>query len=441
MKPKTAEEAGWSYSPYNLFVPVPGSDLVAWINTLRSTCAEFSAKEYELIRAVLTFPENHPLVKRYAERGILTDHDEREELRNLYIQNTDFSKNVVMTICPTMACNFDCPYCFEKHIPGMMTQKVQDDIVQLAEKMMDESDAETVHIRWFGGEPLLGLQIIESLSERLQKAALARGAEYEAEIITNGYLLDAHAAAVLEQAKVNRVQITLDGMQEAHDRTRHLSNGGGTFDRIIENLRRKLPFHVLIRHNVTAENEAEEETLRRFIEAVAEETGNDLVFYSAAVFDSDAAKERGSGVQLLCDDEGEEMAFDRMARDFGESPIILCDGCRRYSVTADHCGRLYICCEKAGDPEECYGTADTFDPVNPVATSSNPELTAFYRDTDRLFRTECGECVFLPQCHGCCAAARRRGKHRCPSFRNDPDGYVLGIYRWLKAHQPGCGEE
>jgi uncharacterized protein len=168
---KTAEEAGWRYSPYNLFSAVPDSDLVAWVNTLRSTCAEFSVQEYELIRAVLSFPEHHPLVKRYAKRGILTDHDEREELRNLYLQNTCSSKNVVMTISPTLACNFDCPYCFEQHIPGRMTQKGMDDIVKLAEKMMDESNAETIHIRWFGGEPLLELEIIESLSERLQKIA------------------------------------------------------------------------------------------------------------------------------------------------------------------------------------------------------------------------------------------------------------------------------
>lgn len=66
-----------------------------------------------------------------------------------------------------MVCNFDCPYCFEDHFAGKMSEEVQDDVVALAERMLEASGTKDLHVTWFGGEPLLAPDIIESLSARL----------------------------------------------------------------------------------------------------------------------------------------------------------------------------------------------------------------------------------------------------------------------------------
>lgn len=88
----------------------------------------------------------------------------------------------------------------------------------------------------------------------------AKGAEYSAGIITNGYLLTQENADLLERCKVKSAQITLDGVGEAHDKTRHLTGGGATFGCITDNLRQgKLDFSVSIRHNVHAGNIGEVE--------------------------------------------------------------------------------------------------------------------------------------------------------------------------------------
>lgn len=72
---------------------------------------------------------------------------------------------VCITICPTLACNFECPYCFEDRGRGKMAPEIQDDIVRLAERMLDASKAKKLAITWFGGEPLMATDVIEALSK------------------------------------------------------------------------------------------------------------------------------------------------------------------------------------------------------------------------------------------------------------------------------------
>ena len=71
----------------------------------------------------------------------------------------------------------------------------------------------------------------------------------------------------LNQCNIKSAQITLDGIGEAHDATRHLTGGGSTFECITENLRTlKIPFKVSVRHNVHKGNTDQVPELRALIE-------------------------------------------------------------------------------------------------------------------------------------------------------------------------------
>ncbi|MBR3314678.1 MAG: hypothetical protein IKG18_11125 [Atopobiaceae bacterium] len=67
----------------------------------------------------------------------------------------------------------------------MMSPEVQDDVVSLAERMLDASRSNDLSVTWFGGEPLLAPGVVESLSQRLMALMRDRGS-YKASIITNG---------------------------------------------------------------------------------------------------------------------------------------------------------------------------------------------------------------------------------------------------------------
>ena len=68
-----------------------------------------------------------------------------------------------LTVCPTLACNFACPYCFQGHgrTYESMSREVRDEVVSLAERMLDASGASRLRVTWFGGEPLLAPDVIE----------------------------------------------------------------------------------------------------------------------------------------------------------------------------------------------------------------------------------------------------------------------------------------
>ena len=177
-KPKrTAAEAGWHVSRYNVAARLPGSKLTAIYNTYKRTCAEYTPIELYVMSVLDQVPENNPLIGRLARRGVIADHDERDafeaERKRGCLIPPDSTLSV--TICPTLACNFECPYCFATRKGGKMAPEVQDDVVALVARMLDASKAETLSITWFGGEPLMATDVIEELSPRLVSLAEERG--------------------------------------------------------------------------------------------------------------------------------------------------------------------------------------------------------------------------------------------------------------------------
>ena len=200
---RTAGEAGWHASRYNVMAQVPGTKKVAIANLFKGNCAEYTPIEMYLLSVVEELDENHPVIERFARRGVIANFDERAAVEFMGRAACASPYAIGLTICPTMGCNFNCPYCFEDHFARKMSASVQDDVVALAGRMLDALRTKDVHVTWFGGEPLLAPDVIESLSGRLMALAEERGGRYEASIVTNGYLLTQDIADMLGRLKVN----------------------------------------------------------------------------------------------------------------------------------------------------------------------------------------------------------------------------------------------
>jgi uncharacterized protein len=162
-----------------------------------------------------------------------------------------------LILMPTEACNFRCVYCYE----DFTSKKMPPHVVRGVKRLLDTRarDLDVLMLSWFGGEPLLALDVMEdllvhahSLVERCPDVQLY------GEVTTNGYLLSRPVFQRLVELGVTEYQISLDGPRECHDRKRVLAGGTGTFDRIWQNLTemRDCPddFSVCVRVNVDREN-------------------------------------------------------------------------------------------------------------------------------------------------------------------------------------------
>ena len=430
VKGRTAGEAGWHVSRYNLSAQIPDSKYVAIANLYKGNCAEYTPIELYLLSVLEDLDENHPIIERFAKRGVIANFDERAAIESLGRAACAHSGAVNLTICPTIGCNFDCPYCFENHRAGKMSQEVQDDIVTLAERMLDASGAKFFSVTWFGGEPLLAPDVIDALSKRFLAIVEERKLEYNAGIITNGYLLTQDIVDMLDRNKVEHCQITIDGLGATHDATRHLAGGGGTFDRIVENLRScKIPFKINIRHNVHERNRGEIDELEAFVTKLAEESGNALKYYPAPVSANETADERGKQVDVLCSTNASDVGIRQEAHRFSVGRGHYCGAHILWSIGIDDHGRLYKCWESVDKPEEAYGTARDWDPMNPIATAATPDrLTRWLNTSSPIPDEECRECVWLPMCVGGCPNKRLSTGRECVAFRNNPEAYVLALH-------------
>ena len=426
---RTAAEAGWRVSRYNLSAPVPGKKVLAIANLYKGTCAEYSPIELYLMSVLDEISEDHPIIDRLSKRGVIVNFDERAALETMGRGCCAGPRSVGLTICPTMGCNFDCPYCFEDHRAGRMSAQVQDDVVALAERMMEASGSEDLTVTWFGGEPLLAPDIIKSLSMRLMALTEERGGQYRASIITNGYLLTQENARILDECKVHSAQVTLDGMREAHDATRYLQGGGPTFDTIVENLRAPLPFSVNIRHNVHTENRDQMDVLQAFVKELAQDSGNKISYYPAPVSDSSVADERGKQVNLLCDGTDSEVGIRQDSMRFSMGRGHYCGAQSIWGVGIDDKGNLQKCWEAVDKPQISFGTAHDWDPEDPFATASNPDnLTKYLNTACPIPDDECRECVWMPVCAGGCPHKRLFEGRACVPYKNNSQDYVLALH-------------
>jgi uncharacterized protein len=180
------------------------------------------------------------------ENGFLVpsrQHD-REALDTYLTQVRSSTSELNVTVLTTLQCNFACDYCFQgdhgdyNKFADKMTIETADRVVMWIERELDRVQPETFLLTFFGGEPLLNLPVMYRLSERLWEACAARHVPMSSSIITNGMLLTEDVVDRMTPYGLVGVKITLDGDRDTHNRLRPLRGGQGTFDRIVENLRR-----------------------------------------------------------------------------------------------------------------------------------------------------------------------------------------------------------
>lgn len=349
------------------------------------------------------------------------DTDELGLLASRYAATRSGLSRFALTVVTNLGCNFACPYCFEDKHAFVMDENVQEATCNLVESKLLAAD--TFHVMWYGGEPLLGKAALLRLSKRFIELARNANVEYSAQIVTNGYLLDESCCRELADHRVSEVQVCLDGPPEVHDRMRPLVSGRGSFHRIVHNLHHAVKyFDIVVRMNVSSENVSHAEELLRTL--AKEGFGGRITVYPGQIVAvNDGAPSPSTQYSPACLRPREfsqfELAFKRLAVQYGFLTPTLplpagapCTAVRANELVVGSKGELYKCVESVGNPLEVVGSV--FDWDNP-----NNRLRKWLA-YDPFSDPECRNCVAMPVCMGGCAHHGMdllQYENRCDSFR------------------------
>lgn len=249
-------------SQYNHFFRVE-EEVLAY-NAFSNSFISLTQTKYEVVEKILNDMEGFPwgdedninLKNNLHRLGFLID-SHLDEYGILELQNKigRFSNKILsLTIAPTLNCNFKCSYCFEKRKYDTINQEIESALIKFVDNKL--KFLKLLSVSWFGGEPLLRIDIIERLSEAFNEICIKQNAQYkQGLLITNGYLLDSVMALRLKNIGINGVQITLDGPPSIHNNRRMLISGKGTFKKIFENIKAICDIiSVTVRINIDKEN-------------------------------------------------------------------------------------------------------------------------------------------------------------------------------------------
>lgn len=209
-----------------------------------------------------------------------------------------------LILLPTEKCNFRCTYCYEDFAIGRMRAAVANGVKRLLETRVPTLDA--LALSWFGGEPLLAKALVLDIGAYAHKLCSAHGIHFTAHTTTNGYLLTEPLLIDLLKIAHSQYQITLDGDEEWHDKTRVLANRKPTFEKIWSNLLsyRNIDarFDIVLRLHLHQENiESVRRLYRRLKSDMLDDERFSVFFHRVSILGSAPIKERVLGQREYLD--------------------------------------------------------------------------------------------------------------------------------------------
>ena len=411
----------------------------------------------------LTQDERHALAT-LSEHGFVVDDraTERSHVEAFFRDVREGTDQLRVTVLTTLQCNFACDYCFQgdhgdyNKFADKMTLENAARVADWVEQRLDAVRPESFVLTLFGGEPLLNLPVAYYLAERLWNATTARGVRMMVNVITNGLLLTPDVVDRLVPYGLNGVKITLDGDHDTHNRMRPLRGGQGTFDKIIENVRR-----VAGKCRITIGGNFDESSVDSYpalLDFLREQEFADKlarVAFKPVIREPKPQQPKGfipltavsaggkplngtcmtsaGGGTSICDNCNfldEKMSFQReetKKRGFATVDGVHMGPCeihRRHAHTIGPDGSLYACPGFTGDRNQSTGHIDgRRDDAREHAATAFDTLAAW---------KECNDCAFIPVCAGGCSVAAHTelgSMHRPNCHKSSFEAGVVSLAR------------
>ncbi len=369
--------------------------------TAQALCGDYTRLTDEEVKSALAEAE------ALKEQGLLY----KEEVTAYPVKSGEV-KALCLHICHD--CNLRCGYCFAdegayhsaREMMSLDTAKAAIDFL-----IENSGNRKVLETDFFGGEPLMNFEVVKKTVGYAKAEAEKRGKKFLFTTTTNGLLLDDEKIAFLN-AEMENVVLSLDGRREVHDAVRKTVTGKGSFDLVIDKIKKFVRSrgdkHYYVRGTFTAKNlDFSKDVL------FLADNGFDSISMEPVVTEVPGLEIREEHLPVieceyenLCEEylkreeRGEGFNFFHFNVDLEGGPCLskrvsACGAGNEYFSVVPN-GDIYPCHQFAGDAKWKMG--------NVYEGKLNAEIRNKFASSCLFTRKKCGDCFAKFICSGGCSA-------------------------------------
>lgn len=303
-----------------------------------------------------------------------------------------------ITIMPTLNCNFKCWYCYESHVESKMESDTMEAAVLFIKNIVLKNRIRTLHLDWFGGEPLLFFEeIIYPIAKKLLCFCEDENVHIIHGVTTNGYLIDSDRITKMKEIKLTMFQITLDGSSHFHNKTRFTKTDRRTYNKIVRNVnnlcREINNINMTLRINYTPQNLS---TIDEIADSFPLDVRAKIKIMPQIVWqykkDINAATDAISDKLINFSDK----KYNVKTIFLPTSSSVSCYVENMFQFVINYDGNLYKCTARDFNENNKIGKISPHGQMIPTANYFKYFVSSYFENP------KCLACELLPSCYGMC---------------------------------------
>lgn len=380
---------------------------------------------------------------------------ERERQVRMDQKSTDSFSFYTLILNTANCCNMKCAYCFANH--GCYASPKEIMSAETAIKAVDICFRDygfIGEIKFFGGEPLLGLPTVKTVCAHVtalyEKGEISSLPEFR--LISNGTVMNAEVVDLIVRYRLQYV-VSMDGFPEEHNQCRKMADGSGSFATILKNLNYlketsgKVPAGLEITYNSC--HAAVERSVLDIVRFLSEQTGVDpsainlspvmtvesnpaalsnLQYVLADYLDEIFAEKRRTGIDYA---DKKFRGLVRLLRNRMRSGNSVCEagqGCLSVSAA----GNIYPCLMFTDANDYLLGDLED------SRQNREQRIRALLPAADRLSHNPCAGCFMRRVCRECMGINRLQTgsvatplRSQCAALQKRTEKAILSIAEGL----------